>query len=86
MTADHQIAPRLKAFQSAGPPTIEVEQGTFEPLWRINPRTGADELLFRRTVRVQGVPTVQGFWMDWPALRARLLAAATDLQIGRAHV
>ncbi len=74
-----QIAPKLKNFQAPGPAANEVEQGTFEPLWRTNPRTGSEELLFRRTVRVRGVPIVQGFWMDWPALRTRLLAAAGDL-------
>jgi len=76
---DAKVMPRLKAFQSPGPSATEVEQGTFEPLWRTNPRNGSEELLFRRTVRIQGVPTVQGFWMDWPALRSRLLAAAGDL-------
>ncbi len=51
----------------------------FEPAWRVNPSSGLDELFFQRTVQVQGVPRTQGFWMDWPALRARLLAAASDL-------
>jgi signal transduction histidine kinase len=62
-----RVAPKLKTFQAPGRAPMDVEQGNFQPL------------LFQRTVRVQGIPTVQGFWMDWPTLRSRLLGAVTDL-------
>lgn len=61
---------------------IKVDQGPLEPTWRRNPATGADELLFRRWVRVQDQEITQGFWIDWPGLQAKLLAAAADLVPG----
>jgi signal transduction histidine kinase len=71
--------PRLKNKQGGVDPEVEVVQGPFTPRWRTNPRTGADELVVERAVTLEGNRYIQGFWMDWPALRARVLAAATDL-------
>jgi len=43
------------------------------------PGGSAPELLLERTVTIEGRPTIQGFWVDWMALRARLLAVTADL-------
>jgi len=56
-----------------------VTQGSFTPVWRANPTTGEAELLFVRVVTVNGRELLQGFWVDWPALRADLLASVRDL-------
>ncbi|MFG0259781.1 MAG: sensor histidine kinase, partial [Phycisphaerales bacterium JB041] len=56
-----------------------VTQGAFTPVWRVNPTSGEAELLFVRVVTVSGRELLQGFWVDWPALRADLLASVRDL-------
>ncbi len=56
-----------------------VETGRFAPVWRTNPVTGEPELLFVRAVTVNGQESTQGFWTDWPRLRAALLASVADL-------
>lgn len=56
-----------------------VTQGSFTPVWRANPTTGEAELLFVRVVTVNGRELLQGFWVDWPRLRADLLASVADL-------
>jgi signal transduction histidine kinase len=48
-------------------------------VWRTNPTNGFPELLVQRTVHVQEGTLIQGFWMDWPALRARLRTTTSDL-------
>jgi len=40
------------------------------------------ELVFERTVTIDGQTHTQGFWIDWPSLRAELLAAAVRLVRG----
>ncbi|MFW6108124.1 MAG: sensor histidine kinase [bacterium] len=50
-----------------------VRGGALEPVW-VN---GA--LLLARRVAVDGREYVQGCWLDWPALRAKLLAESADL-------
>src|SRR5690606_21251154 len=75
--------PRIRRFQSAGSAAEpEVETGALEALWRTHPRTGTSELLVQRTVRIGGGAVIQGFWLDWPALRTRLLEATADLVPG----
>lgn len=71
----------LKDYQPAGPAfdQVNIEQGPFAGLWRSHPESGAAELLLQRTVKINGTPTVQGIWMDWPRLRERLLATIHDL-------
>lgn len=50
-----------------------IIQGQFTPRWL--PANGDDdpELIFVRTVRVGDRTLEQGFWLDWPRLRAALL-------------
>ncbi len=72
------------ASSMLGWPTAEadaggVEQGRFTPVWRANPTTGEAELLFVRVVTVNGRELLQGFWIDWPALRRDLLDSVRDL-------
>jgi len=71
----------LKDYQAAGPAfdQVNIEQGPFAGLWRSHPDHGTAELLLQRTVKINGTPTVQGIWMDWPRLRERLLATVHDL-------
>jgi signal transduction histidine kinase len=54
-----------------------VEQTEFRPIWlgeASNP-----ELVFVRWVTVGSTRTLQGFWVDWPLLRERLLSSVEDL-------
>lgn len=55
-----------------------VEVGIFQPRWLMDPASG-EHLVFERTVVLAGVPFRQGLWIDWPALRAELLAVAVRL-------
>jgi signal transduction histidine kinase len=55
-----------------------VEVGIFQPRWLLDPASG-EQLVFERTVVLAGVPHRQGLWVDWPALRAELLAVAVRL-------
>jgi signal transduction histidine kinase len=52
---------------------VEVDEGTFVPLW-IN-----DHLVLARRVRVGGASYIQGCWIDWPQLRQSLLDQVRDL-------
>lgn len=69
-----QLADALRETGSS-----DVVQGRFSPVWRTNPTTGQAELLFVRVVTVGGRELLQGFWIDWPALRADLLDSVRDL-------
>lgn len=60
-------------------PEDGVRTGRFRPAWRDHPSTGEPELLFVRVVTVGGRELLQGFWLDWPALRRALLASVEDL-------
>ncbi len=68
--------------------TIRVEVGVFRPRWlnTTAPAPGLEhpepELVFERTVRLNNQTHTQGFWIDWPALRAELLATAVRLVPG----
>ncbi len=47
----------------------------FVPIWRRDPASGSPELFFERTIELAGQTRTQGFWVDWPALRAAMLNA-----------
>ncbi len=72
-------ASSLLGWPNAGADAGDVVQGRFTPVWRANPTTGEAELLFVRVVTVSGRELLQGFWIDWPALRADLLDSVRDL-------
>ncbi|MFN0133752.1 MAG: sensor histidine kinase [Phycisphaerales bacterium] len=57
----------------------EVRVGALEPAWVIDPGTSTPELLIRREVVRGDGRTTQGLWVDWPALRQRLLVLVADL-------
>ncbi len=57
----------------------QIVQTLFAPRWVQSPSSGSMELLFERTIRVGDARFVQGFWVDWPALRAELLSRVVDL-------
>ncbi|MBK7404244.1 MAG: HAMP domain-containing histidine kinase [Phycisphaerales bacterium] len=56
-----------------------VQTWPFVSTWLRPPGGGEPELLFIRVVRVGSEETLQGFWVDWPSLRAELLASVHDL-------
>lgn len=60
----------------------DLSQSRFVPRWRTDPATGAHELLFWRAVRADNAFTVQGFWIDWIALREHLLSRIDDVLPG----
>ena len=51
----------------------DVHEGLFHPLWI------GDTLLLVRRVSVNGQMYVQGCWLDWPGIRARLAELTHDL-------
>jgi signal transduction histidine kinase len=59
--------------QIAQAPSGGVEVGLLRPAWF------ADRLLLVRRAEILGKRYLQGCWLDWPALRARLLADIADL-------
>lgn len=69
----------MAADKAAETDGAAVQTGRFAPVWRTNPVTDAPELLFVRAVTVGGHESTQGFWIDWPALRAALLDSIRDL-------
>ncbi|MBM4014199.1 MAG: HAMP domain-containing histidine kinase [Planctomycetes bacterium] len=82
-TIDAKSAARSDANlsnRSADPlePAPAVDVGTFVPLWLGTPA----ELICVRRVTVAGTELLQGFWCDWPALRALLLDAVAALVPG----
>lgn len=64
-------APGAKGFRPA--PTPRVEQGPTSAFWAGN------LLLVARKVRIGDEITVQGAWLDWPALRTRMLETIRDI-------
>lgn len=56
-----------------------VETGPLTPVWLADTANARPELVFVRAVRVEGRETLQGFWIDWPALRTMLLRSVADL-------
>lgn len=77
--AGKDAGPQVKQFQSGESAAAEVQLGTLTPRWLARTDSSAQELIFQRTVKVEGRTLTQGFWMDWPALRTRILGAAGDL-------
>lgn len=68
------------------PPTTNLEQGPFHAVWVRPPLVKSPmpaprdpELLLVRRVTLHDQELHQGLWMDWPVLRSRLLASASDL-------
>ncbi len=59
--------------------SVQVEVGPFMPIWVGDAASHIHELLYIRRVKVGSDQTVQGFWVDWPALRRALRARITDL-------
>lgn len=57
----------------------EVRVSPLAPVW-----SGDELLLVRRVERGPGEVEVQGAWLDWPQIRALLLAEVTDLLPGAA--
>lgn len=59
-----------------------VGQGPLEPLWISGGPGEGPYLLFVRRVTLGGAEFVQGFWMDWPALRDWLISLIPDILPG----
>jgi signal transduction histidine kinase len=68
-----QQAQALVQSNVANLPLRDVHGGVMTPVWV------ADALLLARRVRVNGDEYVQGCWLDWPAMKADLLARVADL-------
>ncbi len=49
-----------------------VSEGVMTPLWI------GEKLVLARRIEVEGKPYVQGAWLDWPGLKARLLDEMKD--------
>jgi signal transduction histidine kinase len=60
---------------SATKPGVEAAEqvGISRPVW------AGERLLLARRVATNGTTVVQGSWLDWPRLKARLLGEASDL-------
>lgn len=65
---------RRQSLEAAAPPST-IEVGVFQPRWLFDP-VNETQLVFERPVVVAGVTHRQGIWIDWPTLRAELLAVA----------
>jgi signal transduction histidine kinase len=69
-----QAVPQQKLVPGGLPPAgSPVVEGGMKPLW-----TGSAMLLERR-IAVNGSEYVQGCWLDWPAIRQRLIGGVRDL-------
>ena len=62
-----------EASDTATLPPAQVIEGRMMPAWI------EGELLLLRTVSIDGRELVQGVWLDWPAIEARLLAEIADV-------
>ena len=67
------------AQPGALPASIWDRVPLYQPLFAARLGDGRSELVFARLVEIDGAPAVQGFWADWPALRARTLALVEDV-------
>ncbi len=74
---------QAKDVLSLGGDTLEdsasVAVGMFRPAWLSGAGDEASELVFTRDVRKQDAYVAQGFWIDWPTLRADLVSRVDDL-------
>ncbi len=86
LSANEWQARSRTAFQAAtiaNAPNVDVaatelRAGLMQPIWQ------GGELLLVRRAELGGRRVVQGCWLDWPAIRAELLADVTDLLPGAA--
>ncbi len=75
---DAQLAARWdreasQQLEAAGVLAAAAEEGTMRPYWC------GSSLFLARPVMISGEPTVQGCWLDWPAIRERFLSGIEDL-------
>lgn len=61
---------------STPPQSLPATAGDLSPVWL------DDQLLLIRSATLEGAPRLQGVWLDWPQLRARLLESVRDLLPG----
>lgn len=66
------------ATLTVGGPETGVLQSAFVARWLDRGADQDPELVFEREVEADGVKLRQGFWLDWPSLRASLLATSND--------
>lgn len=64
----------------------DLSQSAFVPRWRKNASDGSAQLLVWRSVRAETSTTLQGFWIDWPALERHLLSRIGDVLPGASIV
>jgi len=75
--AQHALEVRSQSVAvDIGSPGNRISVGAFVPLWY---GAHADRLLYVREVHGGDAPILQGFVVDWPALRAELLSELDDL-------
>lgn len=68
------IAAKTATFADAAvasAPAEDIDQSSFVPRWMLS--SAGETLLLERSVRVGADRVTQGVWLDWPALRTRLL-------------
>lgn len=73
MVIQKKVAPAKPKSESAPPPDDGVWVGMLRPQWV------GDALVLARPVKAGGTTYIQGCWLDWPAIRARLLGSVRDL-------
>jgi signal transduction histidine kinase len=66
---EQQLMPLVNINRELG----DVQEGAVQAVWL------GDKLLMARRVLVSGREYLQGAWLDWPALRERLLAEVVEL-------
>ena len=69
-------------FTPAAPSRPDLSQSAFVPRWRKAEKEDTPELLVWRSVRAHSSVTLQGFWIDWPALERHLLSRIEDVLPG----
>lgn len=70
--AQQAMADQRQNFNYPVPPVLSAE-GISQPLWVDS------HLLLARRVQVQGETRIQGCWLDWPQIKQKLLAGASNL-------
>ncbi len=73
MVIQKKVAPLKPKAQATPPPDEGVWVGMLRPRWV------GDALVLARPVKAGGTTYIQGCWLDWPAIRARLLGSVQDL-------
>ncbi len=72
--------PSYAGYQQSS--ATEVRQSPFVARWMRNANTGVQELIVHRAVDLRVGRVTQGYWIDWPVLRARLREVTEDLLPG----